>query len=84
MDECPAICALNVGRDTLGSHGGDPEAAPMGDRVIVTVAICPVVAERLAEHKRSRVASGSDVLAAEAREVADPVLEALVAAGFGD
>jgi hypothetical protein len=39
-------------------------------------------ANRLAEHKRSRAASGADVLASEAREVADPVLEALVAAGY--
>ena len=40
-------------------------------------------AERLAAHKRARVAAGADVLASEAREVADPVLEALVAAGYG-
>jgi len=68
------------------------EPQPYTDEMGGALADCPCVelvvrisredAERLAAHKRDRAAAGADVLASEAREVADPVFVALVAAGY--
>lgn len=49
--------------------------------VEVVVRLSVEDADRLAAHRVSRLPS--DILAAEAREVAEPVLDALVEAGFG-
>ncbi len=83
MDDCPTICILNVGRDILGSHGGDPDAPPMGDRVIVTVALEPAEAHARAAHKIERDAAGGVTLAAENRPMADAIADKLVSDGFG-
>ena len=49
----------------------------------VTIQIDQATAERLAQHRATRLASSLDVLAAEAKELAVPVMDALIAAGFG-
>lgn len=75
------IAILCTRRAKLGPLGGSDDTTPLGDRVVVQVAICPVAADRLAAHRRER--GELDPLAAESREVATPVLDALVAAGYG-
>jgi|DEB0MinimDraft_6_1074348.scaffolds.fasta_scaffold141241_2 hypothetical protein len=57
---------------------GVPIAGPQ-----VIVQLDQATADRLAAHYAARVAAGSDPLAAESREIAAPVMAALVAAGYG-
>lgn len=60
---------------------GDAVGGPVGDYVQVVTYVPVTDAERLAAHLISR--DGAAPLAAEAREIATPVMEALVAAGYG-
>lgn len=51
--------------------------------VTVEVKIPKADADRLAQHRADRLASSLDVLADEAKELARPIMDALIAAGYG-
>lgn len=61
---------------------GDNSTAPSA-YVTVQVKVPRADADRLAQHRADRLAQSLDVLADEAKELARPIMDALVAAGYG-